>query len=68
MEEGVAFTEESLSVSEIEHILQHSPTVTISTPPVRVKGDQVYVFKAEKPENQGNMKHACPESELFPGI
>ena len=57
MEEGVAFVKESLSVSEIEHLLLHPPTVTISTPPVRVKGGQVYVFKAENPENQGSMKH-----------
>ena len=56
MEEGVVFTKESLSVSEVEHILQHPPTITISTPPARVKGDQVYVFKAEKAENQGIMK------------
>ena len=53
MEEGVVFTKESLSVSEVEHILQHPPTITISTPPARVKGGQVYVFKAE---NQGIMK------------
>lgn len=61
------FIKESLSVSDIEHILQHPPTVPISTPPVRVEGGQVCVIMAEKPEDQGTctQDEACPESEYF---
>ena len=52
---GVAFVADSLTISQAIKILQEPPTnQCISHPPVSVKGSEVYIFRRENPENEGN--------------
>lgn len=51
----VAFVTDSLAISQAIEILQSPPAdQCISNPPVSVKGGEVYIFRGENPENQGN--------------
>ena len=53
-EDRIVLVTQSLGITEVIQILENPPDTYITTPPVKPKAGQVYLFKAEDAAKQGS--------------